>query len=552
MTDNTAQTGPATPVEPVRTTAAVPAVPPPPAPWQQSSSWNQPAAGYDAPGADAQGATAPIAGLPLAAGGAHPAAAGGPNPPSGGAPYPATGGPNPPSGGAPYPAAGGPNPPSGEGHGAGAVPAPRPRRIWPAIVGTAAATAILASGGTAVLTTTLLNRDGSGTSEASLADVGSRTPISVDSITAASWEEVAAAVAPSVVAIEVTTASGGGEGSGVIIDGEGYILTNDHVVTGAENDTVQVTLSDGRLYDATIVGLDSSTDLAVIKITDPPSDLTPATFADSDSVVVGNAVMAVGNPLGLANTVTTGIVSAVSRPVTTSDDSSSTAVVTNAIQIDAAVNPGNSGGPLFNASGEVIGITSSIATLSSGSSQSGSIGLGFAIPSNLASSVGQQLIEDGEAEHAYLGVTLSDATATADGVTRRGAAVQTVNAGSPAADAGIVEGDVIVAIDGAAVNGTESAVATVRERTTGETAKVTIVRDGETKTVTVTFATRPSDEELASQDSSQTPDQDGSSDGQSQDGQSQDEIPGSTNPGDMPDGFFDWYSQQQEQQQGGR
>ena len=372
-----------------------------------------------------------------------------------------------------------------------APPAPRKKRLWPTVVSTAAVTALLVGGGTALGTTYLLDDGGSGATSSSLAGLGRTNPVSIDSVSPAAWETVAAAVAPTVVAIDVTTASGEAQGSGVIYDAAGHIITNNHVVTGAKDDTVTVTLSDGRLYDAKIVGLDSSTDLAVVKIVDPPSDLAVAQFADSDAVVVGNAVMAVGNPLGLANTVTTGIVSAVARPVTTAGEGDAqSAVVTNAIQIDAAINPGNSGGPLFDAQGNVIGITSSIASLSSGSSQSGSIGLGFAIPSNQAKSVGDQLIAKGVAEHAFLGVTLSDSTATADGVTRRGALVHDVTAGSPADKAGIKADDVVVAIDGESVTGYEFLTAAVRERVAGEQATLTLVRAGAAQEVTVTFAAK--------------------------------------------------------------
>ena len=303
------------------------------------------------------------------------------------------------------------------------------------------------------------------------------------------WESVAAAVRDSVVAIDVQTAAGSGKGSGVIIDTQGHILTNDHVVGDAAQGGLQVTLADGRVHEATIVGTDPTTDLAVIRLTDPPQDVTPAVLGDSDSLVVGAAVMAVGNPLGLDSTVTTGIVSALDRPVSTSDGSDQ-AVVTNAIQIDAAINPGNSGGPLFDSAGEVVGITSSIASLSTGAGTAGSIGLGFAIPVDLADRVGAQLIEDGSAEHAFLGVSLRDGTATADGTTRRGAEVLEVTAGSPAGDAGLLAGDVVVAIDDQPVNGAESLTAFVREHAAGSTATLTVVRDGSAVPVEVTFAAR--------------------------------------------------------------
>ena len=163
---------------------------------------------------------------------------------------------------------------------------------------------------------------------------------------------------------------------------KGYIVTNNHVISGAQQ--IQVTLSNGQMYTAQVVGTDTTTDLAVIKLDNPPSDLKAVEFADSDKLAVGEDVMAIGNPLGYDDTATTGIVSALNRPVTVTDDSGSD-IVTNAVQIDAAINPGNSGGPTFNAAGQVIGINSSIASTATSSNSAGSIGIGFAIPSNLSS-----------------------------------------------------------------------------------------------------------------------------------------------------------------------
>jgi putative serine protease PepD len=210
-------------------------------------------------------------------------------------------------------------------------------------------------------------------------------------------------------------------------------------------------------------------------------------------VVVGEQVMAVGNPLGLQNTVTTGIVSALDRPVTTQTTSaSSDVVVTNAIQVDAAINPGNSGGPLFDGEGKVVGITSSIASLSAaaGSTESGSIGLGFAIPVNLAKNVGSQLIANRTAEHAFLGVRLTDATAAADGVTRRGAKVGQITAGSPADAAGIESGDVIVALGANPTPGADSLTGYVRSMRAGDKVAVTLVRGAKSLKVDVTLAAR--------------------------------------------------------------
>ncbi|MFF2621738.1 S1C family serine protease [Oerskovia jenensis] len=445
----------------------------------------------------------------------------------------------------PYSAAGMPPAP----HGPEQAPVATKRsKTWIPVVGAAAAAAILASAGTAGVLELL---DGNGSTPSSLASVGetkenSTVPVADSTSENPDWQAVTSAVAPSVVSIQVTTAEGGAEGSGVVIDTEGHVLTNNHVVEGAQDDTVQVTLSDGRLYQAKIVGLDPTTDLAVVELVDPPSNLTPATFGDSDDVTVGESVLAVGNPLGLANTATTGIVSALDRPVAASGSDGGSTVVTNAIQIDAAINPGNSGGPLFNAQGEVIGITSSIATTSN---QSGSIGLGFAIPVNLAKNISGQLIENGTAEHAFLGVSMTDATATADGVTRRGAEVKSVQDGSPAAEAGIKTGDVIVAIDGNPVSGAESLTGFVRERATGDVAKVTVVRDGKTVEVDVTLAAKPTDPSTDGQSGSGQPgsgsDQGGSGQqapGSGQDGSGQGQ-PDQTNPNNLPNPF-DWFNGQ--------
>ncbi|WP_318843142.1 trypsin-like peptidase domain-containing protein [Myceligenerans pegani] len=411
---------------------------------------------------------------------------------------------------------------------ASATTPPRKDRRWVPVVSAAAVAALLASAGTAGAIA-LLDDD---TQSASLADVGrseqQAVPVSSNG-DAPDWQAVTAAVSESVVSIQVATQQGEGEGSGVIIDSDGHILTNNHVVSGAEQ--VQVTLADGRLFEADVVGTDPTTDLAVVQLTDAPDDLSPATLGDSNAVDVGDPVMAVGNPLGLAGTATTGIVSALDRPVSASSRSGGDVVVTNAVQTDAAVNPGNSGGPLFNASGEVIGINSSILTLSSATQQSGSIGLGFAIPSNLASSVSEQLIDDGSADHAFLGVSLSDGTATADGVTRLGAQVEQVVAGSPAEEAGLEPGDVIVAIGDDPVNGSESLTAFVREHAVGEEVTLTVVRDGETRQVNTSLAMRD-DEELAQEQQGQG--QQGLP-GQGESGDSGSNGSDPTDPGNIPD-----------------
>ncbi|WP_456826650.1 trypsin-like peptidase domain-containing protein [Cellulomonas sp. P5_E12] len=443
----------------------------------------------------------------------------------------------------------------------GTVPTQRKRNLWLPVTGAAAAAAILAAIATAGITHTLSDDDASGSHPASLATIGQTSndtvPVSGSTNDNPDWEAVAKAVQQSVVAIQVSTGNGGGaEGSGVIVDDAGHIVTNNHVVADADPDSVQVTLTDGRIFKATIVGTDATTDLAVIKLTDAPDDLKPAAFGDSSKVIVGQPVMAVGNPLGLASTVTTGIVSAVDRPVSTSGENSSEATVTNAIQIDAAVNPGNSGGPLFDAEGKVIGINSSIATLSS---ESGSIGLGFAIPVDLVKNIAAQLVDDGTAEHAFLGVSLSDGTATADGVTRRGAVVESVSDGSPAAAAKLQEKDTIVAIDGKAVGGAESLTAYVRALPSDTKVTLTVVRDGKTSDVDVTLAVRKesaSSEQAPQQQDPQQQDPQ-QQDPQQQDPQQQapDQGQGDSGSSGIPDGLspdqlWQWFQQQQQGGQG--
>ena len=310
------------------------------------------------------------------------------------------------------------------------------------------------------------------------------------------WTGVAAAVSPAVVTIQTQGASSGGTGSGVIYDAQGDIVTNYHVIASVlGGGQIQVTLADGRLYSAKVVGHDKTTDLAVIRLDNPPSDLTVARFATSANLEVGAPVMAIGAPLGLSNTVTTGIVSALNRPVEVSMDedsssqdsqASSDLVVTNAIQIDASINPGNSGGPLFDASGAVIGINSSIKSLSSSSDgQAGSIGLGFAIPSDLVVSIADQLIASGTASHGMLGVTVKAATTTVGSDTYVGAEVQDVSAGSGASAAGIRAGDVIVKVEDQEVTSPKQLIGYVRRYKAGDTVTMTIVRDGQTQDVSV-------------------------------------------------------------------
>lgn len=325
---------------------------------------------------------------------------------------------------------------------------------------------------------------------------GTVTAVPASNSSGTDWTDVASAVSPAVVTIQTQGASSGGTGSGVIYDAQGDIVTNYHVISSVlGGGQIQVTLADGRLYSASIVGHDKTTDLAVIRLENPPTDLTVARFASSANLEVGAPVMAIGAPLGLSNTVTTGIVSALNRPVEVSVDedsssqdsqASSDLVVTNAIQIDASINPGNSGGPLFDATGAVIGINSSIKSLATSSDgQAGSIGLGFAIPSDLVVSVADQLIATGSASHGMLGVTVKAATTTVGSDTYVGAEVQEVSAGSGASAAGIRSGDVIVKVEGQEVTSPKQLIGYVRRYKAGDTVAMTIVRDGATQDVSV-------------------------------------------------------------------
>ncbi|MGV9182114.1 S1C family serine protease [Arcanobacterium canis] len=314
---------------------------------------------------------------------------------------------------------------------------------------------------------------------------------------APNWQAVHQAVSPSVVAITNSSQEGSSSGSGVIIDSDAHIITNNHVISGAKE--LVVSLADGRVFKAKLVGTDPATDLAVIQLVDAPKDLAFAQMGDSSKVVVGEPVAAIGNPLGLEATMTTGIVSALDRPVTTQGENADpfsqrqvSPVVTNAIQIDAAVNPGNSGGPVFDSEGRVVGIASSIASIGqSRGQQAGSIGLGFAIPVNLAKNVADQLIKNGVAEHAFFGVTISDGVAQFNGQARIGAQVQSVTPGTPAAKAGIRPGDVITKIDGHNVSGGTSLTGYVRQYKSGDVVTVTFDRDGKLLDVDATLVTRP-------------------------------------------------------------
>ena len=372
---------------------------------------------------------------------------------------------------------------------------------WFALVASAVVASLLGAGGAVGAVRYLDSGSGSPSSHTSAAPTAIATGDTTQTVNstgqAPDWEAVSAAVSNAVVSIAIATNNGNALGSGVIFDKDGHIITNNHVVAGASQ--IQVTLADGRVYDAETTGTDPATDLAVIQLKDAPDNLTVAQLGDSDKLATGQDVMAIGNPLGLSSTVTTGIISALDRPVVNSQNedgsggSASSAVYTNAIQIDAAINPGNSGGPLFDEKGRVIGITSSIATMgnsSSGEGGSGSIGIGFAIPVKLADKVAKQLIESGAATHAYLGVSLDTDGATADGEKRAGAKITSVEGGSPADKAGLKKGDVVIAIDGKTTSQGSALTGYVRQYSANDKVKLTVIRDSKKQDIEVTLAER--------------------------------------------------------------
>jgi putative serine protease PepD len=292
-----------------------------------------------------------------------------------------------------------------------------------------------------------------------------------------SVQAVAESVLPSVVKINVQGAQGAGSGSGVVISADGEILTNDHVVDAAEQGgAVSVGFNDGSTAPARVVGTDPLTDLAIIRV-EGVSDLTPATLGKSGNLDVGEQVVAIGSPFGLEATVTSGIVSALNRPVSISGQDNAISTTYPAIQTDAAINPGNSGGPLVNMQGEVVGINSSIRSSSSAAGQGGSIGLGFAIPLDEVLPIVDQLRNGEVPTHARLGVSVTDA-ASDDGLLT-GAGVAEVSSGSSADEAGIEQGDIVIRVDDQPITDATSLVATIRGHRPGDTVTLTVVRDGE-------------------------------------------------------------------------
>ena len=293
---------------------------------------------------------------------------------------------------------------------------------------------------------------------------------------------IAQRVAPAVVSIEVTSGQNGGVGSGVVIDSDGYVLTNHHVISqavGSDGSDISAVFTDGTRVKAQVVGTDPKTDLAVIKVN--VSDPVVIEVGKSSDLAPGDGVVAVGSPFGLENTVTEGIVSAVDRPVTAPGENGDPNVTYDAIQTDAAINPGNSGGALVDSRGALVGINSMIRTVGEG--EGGSIGLGFAIPVDQAMRIADSLIRDGEVKHADIGVNAASVSAN----TSEGAQVQNVRGQGPAARAGIREGDVITKVGERQVRNAAELTVAVREHEAGDTVPVRLVRDGRALTVDVTL-----------------------------------------------------------------
>lgn len=367
-----------------------------------------------------------------------------------------------------------------------------------------------------------LNPPSSSSPAAGPSTVTVNNPESVSEATA-----IASKVVPSVVTIEVAGSSASGSGSGVVLDKKGHILTNAHVVTldgEAADPSIRVTTSDGRLLDAEIVGVDPVYDLAVIKVADT-ADLTPIEFADSSDLNVGSLTVAVGAPLGLSNSVTTGIVSALNRSIQIqsaalpsdgnqdeqqpdqqdpnqqpfqfdfpgrgeqSTPSTGDTISVAVIQTDAAINPGNSGGALVDGDGKLIGINVAIASAgNSGSGQSGNIGVGFAIPSDIAQRVSQEIIETGAATHGLLGATVRSASGLQDAQVV-GAAIQDLTPGGAAEAAGLRSGDIVTSLDGAPITDASDLTAQVRAAAAGSKVEITYVRDGREQKTTATLGT---------------------------------------------------------------
>jgi putative serine protease PepD len=363
----------------------------------------------------------------------------------------------------------------------------RPRRVG--LAAAVVATAVVVGGAAGVGGAAAWNAydDNSGaTSSAADTPTTSQIVATPDSPAAQnSVEQVAAKVLPSVVKINVSGAQGAGSGSGIILSSDGEILTNNHVAAIAGGGgTMSVSFNDGSTAKAEILGTDPVTDTALIKA-EGVSGLTPATIGKSSDLKVGESVVAIGSPFGLDSTVTSGIVSALNRPVDVGSDGQGNTTTYPAIQTDAAINPGNSGGALVDLAGNVVGINSSIRTASTTDGQAGSIGLGFAIPMDEVMPIVDQMSKGETPTHARLGISVSDVADQSGALVSEGAEVQSVTSGSTADSAGLAKGDVITKVDDQLIDGADSLVATIRSYRPGDQVTVTYTHDGATKTATL-------------------------------------------------------------------
>jgi len=358
---------------------------------------------------------------------------------------------------------------------------PKSRRPWAALVVGAAVTAVVAGGVggavgyTAARATTSPAQTTASAGLIVAADAGEDSPPADGSIAA-----IAIALEPSVVQLNVSGSQGSGTGSGFILRSDGYILTNNHVASIADGGgSIKVVFNDGSKADATLVGTNPGYDLAVVKV--DKSGLPAVTLGSSSALQVGDTAIAIGSPLGLQGTVTSGIISALNRPVTAGG--SGDAAYINAIQTDAAINPGNSGGPLVNGSGQVIGINSAIATMGQGG-QTGSIGLGFSIPIDTAKRIAEEIIATGTSTTPIMGVELDM------NYSGEGAKVTTVSAGGPAAGGGVQTGDIVTQFDGQSIADATALIVAIRSHAPGDQVTLTVQRNGQTQDVTVTLGSK--------------------------------------------------------------
>ncbi|MFE2017997.1 S1C family serine protease [Streptomyces sp. NPDC059499] len=375
---------------------------------------------------------------------------------------------------------------------------PRRRRASGLIAAVAAA-ALVAGGVGGALGYWAADSNGSGSSSGSTTVAASNSPKDFKR-EAGTVAGVAANALPSVVTIDAQSGDGeGGTGTGFVYDKEGHILTNNHVVaSAADNGQLTATFSDGKKYDAEVVGRAQGYDVAVLKLKNAPDGLTPLPLGDSEKVAVGDSTIAIGAPFGLSNTVTTGIISAKDRPVASGDGSSNKNSYMSALQTDASINPGNSGGPLLDAGGAVIGINSAIQSTSgggAGQSQAGSIGLGFAIPVNQAKNVAEQLIKTGQPVYPVIGatVTMEEKTGGATISDQGAAGTPAVTPNGPAAKAGLKAGDVITKFNDTVVESGPTLIGEIWTHKPGDKVTLTYKRDGKTATAELVLGERKGD-----------------------------------------------------------